>query len=753
MAAFILALCAVSAHAGISMVKAAEWPFFYPTLFLKGGVNAVTSGETLLFWAVGDTVAVIDKSTFTEVGTLRVSTSTAIQDMVYDDDSDTLYIAAGYDTREGSGGLQFADISDPSHPAVTVVFDQAEDNPGSTIVDDTDALDVPKIDARGVGIYNGALFLADDNFGLRVLDVDTDPANPVEIPLATQTVERISGYKQPNINGSYDATGGYVNLSVYPFDEKIYAFVLDFYHGIKVFDVTDPTVIDDPVLKDTRTSIWFGSVSLLSDLFVTETGGRLTAYVTGTNTYSSESAISRMDVTFDVDLPLVNLGRYVSEDDESRSVCASGDYAYVACGGAGLKIVDISGVPAEGDVLSYPLSGTYTDQVDFTYAVHTDGGFLYLATAESGLVRLDMSNPAAPASPATLASQVTADDVCVSGDYTYALDRQRGLRIFDTTEPSYPLLLSFLELTGPSTDLYISGNHAYIASGTGFLRVVDVSDKVNPVLTASTVALTDPSKLCVSGTILYAAGGAGGVHRVDISSPLALSSLSSIRTAGDAISVFVEGNRVYVAEGGAGVEIFDLSDLSGPALLISAADARDVTVLTQGTSVYALVADGDEGLDIYDITGFTAPLPAPVTVNTMDTENPTAFSAVSVVALENTVFVGLGDDGILVLDLSDPGNPDEIVHNDSADYAGDIVPYLIGGTTYLTVAERGAGMQIFYLYDSQYDEDTEDLVPSIDSGCFIGGVSGNISKTGWREDSFGRALRSLLCDIMTGDSL
>lgn len=765
--AIILSWGVIPAWAGTSLLKSSEWPFTDPTLFLKGGVNALTAGDSLVFWAMGDTVSVIDKDSFSEISTFRVSTSTAIQDMLYDEDTARLYIAAGYDQKEQSGGVQIFDLTTPANPVLTVVFDQAPDNPGSYLLGNDDQelvrTPMPHIDARGLGLYNGILFVADDNFGLRVIDVTTDPANPVEVPLGTPsseepTPERISGYKQPNITGSFDATGGYVNLIVYPFGGKVYAFVLDFYYGIKVFDVTVPSVIEDPAIKDTRTNIMYGSVSLLSDIFVTETGGRLTAYVTGPNANSSLTVISRMDVSVvDGTLKMTNFGRYESAD-ESRSVSVRGNYAYIACGSTGLKIVDISSVPTPGIVLEYTLAGSFTEDVDFSYNVLADGNTLYLASGERGLSTLTLTDPLVPQLTTSLDAPLKIDDVCVQDSYSYILDRSKGLRIFENPDPSYPLLRGYLETAGTSTDLALSGQYAYIANTAGTITVVNISNPDLPSAVATHTLTADITRLAISGDTLYCADANNGLHRVDISDPTTPADIDSTATSAPALSVYVYENRAYVAEGPGGIEIFDLSGPAGPALLAAApmTDARDITILDQSPLLFALVADGASGLKILDVTDLSAPLTGPVVVDTMDTgaDTPSPFTAVSVSALGNTAFLGLGADGVLALDLSDPEVPVQLGYRDSPSEAGDIAPQLVDDTIYISVAERYAGLQTLYLSDSSViDGDTADLVPTIDSGCFISTSFNQDDRTGWGRTLFSRVLSLLPCNTMTGETL
>jgi hypothetical protein len=704
------------------LIKTAEWPFSAPALYLESGVNAVTGGGTLLVWAVGDTVSVIGKGDFTLLSTFRVTTSTVIQDILYDSTTSTLYLAAGYDSKASGGGLQIFSLADPSNPVMISALYKSTKFPGSPAA----TTPVADIDARGLGLYNATLFLADNNYGLRVIDV-TDPGNPSEIPLTTPGADYQTGYAQPNINGEYTVTGGYVGVSVYPANDKVYAFVRDYYHGVAVFDVTNPGIIDEPVVKNTLSAFLFGSLSLLSDIFITETNGRLTAYVDGGNTDDTEFILSRLDVSFEGGLPIANYG-YCVLPDSARGIHIAGSYAFVADGDKGLQIVDIAAVPSDtAEVLTYPIVGSYTTQAGFSYSVFLDGAALYLASGESGLNKLDVSDVTAPTFVARLESPLSADDICISGDYTYMLDRKKGLRIFDTTLPGYPVLRGFLAHPGPATDLCVSGNYAYISNSTGSINIVDISDPDAPFFTASSVSSPSPKAMSISGNYLYIADSLSGMRTVNITDPLNPVDLGSAATKGTACSVVVDSDRAYVSKGASGLEIFDVSNPEAPVSLVNVnlSDARAAAIYTTENSIFVFVANGASGLAIQDVTDLTTPLPDPVFFNQMDnTTTPSPFVAVSVAVLGSNAFVSLGSDGLLALDISTPSNPSIISHCLSSSTPSDVAAKSVYDsisddyTTYVTVADGFTGFKILTVNNTE-SIDTTPLVPDLDSGCFI----------------------------------
>jgi hypothetical protein len=706
-----------------ALTQTAGWPLGPPMPYLKGGVNALASGGGLVFWAVGDTVTVIDRDLFSKVGTFRVSTGSEIQDMLYDSGTFTLYIAAGFgNSGQNSGGLQIFSLSDPANPVLVSALYRSDSYPGSSASTEP----VHEIDARGLGFYENTLFLADNNYGLRVIDV-RDSGNPVEIPRAEPDENFGTGYEQPNVNGSYEITGGYVGISVHPYHGKTYAFVRDYYHGVDLFDVTDPARIGDPVVKNTLSPILTGSVSLLSDIFVTESGGRLSAFVDGGNSGGTEFIVSRLDVSVEDGIAITNYG-YGTLPGDARGLWVDGSYAYVADGSSGLRIVDISSVPSnDSEVVEYPVVGSFTENADFSYSVLLDGATLYLACCGTGLIRLDVSDPASPAFTDSIDPPLFADDVCVSGDYTYMLDRTHGFRIFNTSIPGYPVLEGFLALSSKATDLCVSGTYAFLSDSAGTVKVIDVSDPVHPVFTGASIPAESPAALFASGNRLYIADTVTGLSIADITDPLAPFIMGIVATYGTVLSVTASDGRAYVSEGASGVEIFDVSNPAAPISIarIPMNDARCSAATSNGSSCYLIVADGTSGLAIQNVTDLSSPLPDPVFFNRLDDpDKPASFTAATVAISGSYAFVGLGEDGILALDITHPEQPSITGHCSSPSYSSDIALKALydetteARTVYATVSGGSSGIGIFYVNDNSSGEDSP-LVPDLDTGCFI----------------------------------
>jgi len=150
-------------------------------------------------------------------------------------------------------------------------------------------------------------------------------------------------------------------------------------------------------------------------------------------------------------------------------VTVSGDYAYVAASSNGLVIVDIS------DPANPILKGSYdTGQAE---NVAVSGDYAYVADYYNGLVIVDISDPANPTREGDChIADEEALAVVVSGDYAYVSSYGEGLFIVNIKDPANPVC------EGSSTAIRgdgvaVSGDYVYVAV-TGFYKNLVVVELV-----------------------------------------------------------------------------------------------------------------------------------------------------------------------------------------------------------------------------------------------------------------------------------
>jgi hypothetical protein len=119
---------------------------------------------------------------------------------------------------------------------------------------------------------------------------------------------------------------------------------------------------------------------------------------------------------------------YCDTPGRAEGVAVSGDYAYVADYGEGLRVIDVSTPGSPVEVGFYDTPGT-------AYRVEVAGDYAYVADSWLGLRAVDVSDPTAPVSvgfydtPGNAASGLAA-----SGGFVFVTEGSAGVEIFRDCE-------------------------------------------------------------------------------------------------------------------------------------------------------------------------------------------------------------------------------------------------------------------------------------------------------------------------------
>jgi len=167
----------------------------------------------------------------------------------------------------------------------------------------------------------------------------------------------------------------------------------------------------------------------------------------------------------------------IAFSDNAEDICVSGDYAYIACQRAGLRIVELASSPL-AQVGCYKCEDNSANnavnvdvQEEYAYVVGEHG---------TRLTILNVSNPAEPEMLDTIHGDYAG--VLVQGRYLYANSNgtsgKDSLIVFDVSSPSNPTKCDSVELltNGHNSESFVHGNYIYIACENTGLEVVDVSD-------------------------------------------------------------------------------------------------------------------------------------------------------------------------------------------------------------------------------------------------------------------------------------
>jgi hypothetical protein len=500
----------------------------------------------------------------------------------------TLVVAAAFD------GLKIANITDPNRPTVTATFPsifargvalstngqrayvaaggESTGGGGFRIVNLTGSPSIIGSLLSVGGSNAGDIVLSADgttaylaeNIGISVVDV-RDPTRPLRVAsrtaigqpsritrtgnvLAVATTGNNTSTLQlfdvgdrwnPIARGSYNgdfgeiaATGGYV-------------FAAAGRTGLLSIDISDPSA---PVLAKAVQSEFGERTACASDGALALVGGTVTA-------------VSILDVT-DPELPI----RTAKLPLVAQDIAMFGQYAFLASGPSGLKVVDL-GNPAQ------PVIRATVSIFARGVAVTPDGQWAIVAAGSSAsagrVVVVNVANRTSPAIAAEVRTSAggNAQDIDLSSDGRLAFvgDNAGGLQVVDISNPRAPSRVGAgLPLGGLAGRVRTMGNLVLVAVsgtyGSGRIAIVDAS---NPLAMAEDgfYGGVYTGTFDVFGSYALLPNRALGLTVVDLSDPANPETVATVPTPGALSSVARFANFVY---GGDDVAILDVFELFAP---------------------------------------------------------------------------------------------------------------------------------------------------------------------------------------------
>jgi len=296
----------------------------------------------------------------------------------------------------------------------------------------------------------------------------------------------------------------------------------------------------------------------------------------------------------------------------------------------------------------------------------------------------------------------------------------------------FSVIVCALVVTSAYADIYVPIPVASVRDG------VDGFDTLSSATGITTVTLGD------STYALVAAYVDDGVQIIDITDPANPLAVASVRDGvggfdalGGAVGITTVtlGDNTYALVTAAwddGVQIIDITDPEFPLAVASVRDgdgvfdtldsANGITTVTLGDNTYALVASpGDNGVQIIDITDPEFPL-AVASIKDGDSDSDSGVFdtlggalGITTVTLGDSTYAlvtAYYDDGVQIIDITDPANPLAVASIkdgdsdsdsgvfDTLDGAESITTVTLGDNTYaLVTAHFDDGVQIIDITD------------------------------------------------------
>ena len=323
---------------------------------------------------------------------------------------------------------------------------------------------------------------------------------------------------------------------------------------------------------------------------------------------------------------------YEHHASDIRSLQVRGEYLYTANGKDGMRVFDVANIDNKGRaerIQSSPVSPLGQDtRVNTEFAMS---------------VALPTNMPIDPTREQNPANQEQPWNPIYR--YAYVADLKEGLVVVDVTrlgdgDPQNNFLKRSATfnpdgaLDGASF-ITVAGNYAYMLCERG-LVVVSLVDPLAPSIVAQVGQPDVVSPKAVAIQFRYAfVVDAEGLKVLDITSPEKPALKASLAIA-QAQDIYVARTYAYVAAGSQGLAIVDVTRPEVPELFTmytadgALNDTRAVRVASVYNSVFAFVADGENGLRVVQLIsaaetpgaqGFS-PVPTPKLIATRKTHGP-----------------------------------------------------------------------------------------------------------------------------------
>lgn len=247
--------------------------------------------------------------------------------------------------------------------------------------------------------------------------------------------------------------------------------------------------------------------------------------------------------------------------DYCRYVDSDGDKVYTATGHQGVIVHQV--LPA-GDGARLELLGRLP--VLNTWALDAVGDTVYVASASSGFVIADFSDPANPVEIGSLDLGICRA-VRVVGDLAYVGVFGQGLATVDLSDPTQPVLLDQVTIGFETVGLDVAGGIVATADRDDGVNLWDVGDPASIQWLGNSPTGSNRAQdvRFLPGTdLLYAAAGA--VRIIDVSNPGFPLETGDFGSGSQGL-LLGSPTRLFVAQNGSGVYAYDLALPTQPAQL------------------------------------------------------------------------------------------------------------------------------------------------------------------------------------------
>jgi len=399
---------------------------------------------------------------------------------------------------------------------------------------------------------------------------------------------------------------------------------------------------------------------------------------------AGDEGIAAIDITTPLNPSLISI--LLDGESDARNADFSWPYLYVADGASGLKVYNYA------DQSNITLLGTFEIGIGeyaefFEWDIGRKG---YLSTGDNGyLYSLDLNNLSDITENWRVANEPgSANDMKIDGTTIY-LANSFDLKIFSSQHPDPPLLVGSVIFAGDPSSTYVSDDIGILSNGLiGFdlinltditdptliskyeqvgvsyyetiinntlvycatsegLEIIDISDTSNPTSLA-TLVVGKAKALEFADNIVYLATENSDFLTINVTIPASPVQLDNAGITFDLFDLTINANYAFVTMGANGYSIVDISN----PLALSIHSTHAVTTGADGIFVndtVLAIAQMTAGVRLYNITDINS-------ISALDMKLTTGYNITKVVYDVDDLIVTAKEDGIYIIEASDPSN-------------------------------------------------------------------------------------------------
>ena len=312
---------------------------------------------------------------------------------------------------------------------------------------------------------------------------------------------------------------------------------------------------------------------------------------------------------------------------------------------------------------------------------------LFLATGETGLLIVDVSNPSSPLFlGAWSTTKVMSVAVSTSGEYAYVAKGDTDFFVLNVKDPSHPKRIRIKTYKKANLyDFVVASDTLIVAAGPKGVLVYSLANPRHPIHIKRVKALRATTHIALYGRLLAATDGDLGTAFINFPAwdqPALKGSVPAVSQAVDCAFLSSDPTKVIVAEGANGFRIIDATDPTNPTTLaLSATPAPVVSVSAFFPRPY--LSCREAGLYSLDMTNPAQP----------QTQLVLPGQAVRgpLVVLDNTTVIVSSNSSMETWDFTDPALPQKLSTTTLPERPTD---FTLAGNL-LAVSDQGAGLLLY----------------------------------------------------------